>query len=351
MGTIVTGTGSNVPERILTNEDIVSMRPERISPEHWTTVDWILDRTGIEKRHISSPEQSSSDLMLPAAQKALIMAQKTPDQLDAIYVTYSFPDCTVPSTSDIFAKKLGAPDRTLAKDVTAQCSGFCWALGEIWDRMRLYPNRFRVVLLVSGDATSKFVDDKDRETFILFGDGAGAIVLEQSEEDDFGILAYIEACDRSRLDCIGVPAGGTALAASHETVNKRQHFMHFGPRGGSPMLKAIVREVPQLCKEVCQLAGIEPSQVNLIIPHQLNRRITASSKKSLTHLGLPEDAFYDENVALYGNCSGSSVPLALDTVCRRGLIKRGDIIQLQSYGAGMKYGAVVLRWTMEKYHG
>jgi len=332
----ITGIGSEVPTTILTNDDLSKMVA--------TSDEWITQRTGIKERRIADVGISSSDLMMPAAQKALAMARKTAADLDLILVTYSFPDQLVPNTSDTFAQKLGAPNTTLALDVTAQCAGFCLALGEAYDKMFLYP-RYRTVLVVSGDATSKFVDYQDRNTCILFGDGAGAVVMEGIDEEGYGILGYRMNSDREFIDCAGAKAGGTALPASLDTVGKREHYVHFGPDGGGPMLKAIVRKVPELRRQICADIGVPLEAISLVIPHQLNMRIVdASKRQSATPV-------YDRNIARYGNCAGSSVALALDTAFREGEIVRGDYLMLEAYGAGMKYGNVVLRWWLPQHQG
>jgi 3-oxoacyl-[acyl-carrier-protein] synthase-3 len=309
-----------------------------------TNDEWIRTRTGIRERRIAEENVSSTDLMVPAANRALKMANLTVGELDLISVTYSFLDQHVPSTSDIFAEKIGAPKELLAIDTCAQCSGFCWALGEAYDKMQLHP-QFKKVLVVSGDATSKFVDYQDRETCVLFGDGAGAVVIERVEEDGYGILGYVQLSDRQFINCLAVQAGGTAHPASFQTVAERQHFMHFGPDGGGPMLKAIVKQIPAIRQKVCAAAGIDPSMIDLVIPHQLNQRIVDASKKR------SDLKIYDENIQRYGNCSGSSVAMALDSAYQEGKIGKGDYVQLESYGAGMKYGAAVIRWWLPRITG
>jgi len=332
----ITGIGSEVPTTILTNDDLSRMVA--------TSDDWITQHTGVKERRIADVGVSSSDLMVPAAQKALAMAGKTAADLDLILVTYSFPDQLVPNTSDTFAHKLGAPNATVALDVTAECVGFCLALGEAYDKMRLYP-RYRTVLVVSGDAVSKFVDYQDRETCVLFGDSAGAVVIEGVDEEGYGILGYRMTSDRRFIDCLSAKAGGTALPASPDTVAKREHYVHFGPYGGGAMLKAIVRQVPELRRQICADTGIPLEAIRLVIPHQLNKRITdASNRESRTPV-------YDRNIARYGNSAGSSVALALDTAFREGEIARGDYVMLEAYGAGMKYGNVVLRWWLSQDQG
>jgi 3-oxoacyl-[acyl-carrier-protein] synthase-3 len=210
--------------------------------------------------------------------------------------------------------------------------------------MRLYPC-YRTVLVVSGDVTSKFVDYQDRATCILFGDGAGAVVIEEIDEEGYGILGYRMDSERKFIDCIGTRAGGTALPTSPDTVAKREHYMHFGPYGGGGMLKAIVRKVPELRGQICAETGVPLAAIRLVIPHQLNKRITDASKKR------SDTPIYDRNITRYGNCAGSSVPLALDTAFREGEIARGDYVMLESYGAGMKYCNVVLRWWLPQDQG
>lgn len=337
MGICITSVGSYVPSKRLTNADLERMVD--------TTDEWIVTRTGIHERRISSLEQASTDLMVPACHRALENARKTIDDIDLLIVTWSFPDRLVELPSDILASKLGARPGLLAIDSIAECAGFCWALADAAEKMTL--GNFKTVLVVSGDATSKFVDYQDRNTCVLFGDGAGAVVLEKS--DDIGIIGYKRECDRRYQDCIRVEAGGTAMPASHETIEKRLHYMHFGPAGGGPMLRAIVERLPDLCRELCREYGIDINQLTKIIPHQLNRRIIDSVRKVLKKYGVREEAIFDENTTIYGNCSGSSLPVALDTVYRRGDLEPGDLVQLISAGAGIKYGVVLLRWTMERY--
>lgn len=333
---VITATGSYVPEEILDNryfESIVSTNDE-----------WIMTRTGIGQRRRARPQESSSDLMLPAAQKALAMAQKSVDELDLIVVSYSFPDQLVPGTSDLFAKKLGAPDELTTNDVVGQCAGFCLALGQTYDKMRLYPE-FKTVLVVSGDVTTKFVDYEDRNSCILFGDGAGAVVVERIEEEGYGIMGYTEGSDRKFIDCLGVEAGGTVVPASLETVKARRHFMHFGPEGGGAMLKAIVQKVPELREALGERANLNPAELDLIVPHQLNQRIIDASKKR------SNVRVYDRNVFRYGNCSGSSVAMALDDAYREGEIEKGDVLDIESYGAGLRFAAVAVRWWLPKFQG
>lgn len=345
MGVVITGIGSYVPEKIMENSDFEKMVD--------TTDEWIRERTGICERRISAPEQASTDLIVPAAQQALECAKLSIDEIDSIYVTTSFPDRPVELSSDILAAKLDAPPNLLAIDVNAECAGFCWTIASAVEMMenRRNQNRFPKVLVVSGDATSKFVDYTDRNSCILFGDGAGAVVLETVPDEENGIIGWRRESDRGYQDCLRVIAGGTAMPASHETVDQKLHYMHFGPQGGAPMLKAIVGRMPDLCLELCQDYDIDIRKIKRIIPHQLNKRITDAAKKRLCELGVKEEVIFDANTARFGNCSGSSVPLALDTVYRQGDLEPGDLVLLIAFGAGLKYGAVLLRWWLPKFQG
>lgn len=343
MAIVITGIGSDVPPSRLTNKDFEKMGLK-------TSDSWIVSHTGIKTRPIAGPDQASSDLMVPAAQKALENANLAISDIDLIIATSSFPDRIVELTSDIIATKLSAPANLLAVDVNAECAGFCWALADAVEKMT-YDWHFQRALVVSGDATTRFVDYQDRETCVLFGDGAGAVVLENRADEANGIIGWRRESDRRYQDCLRVEAGGTAMPANLETVEKRRHYMHFGPKGGSPMLRAIVSRMPDLCLELCQGYGIDIRSIKRIIPHQLNKRITDAAKERLMKMGVKEEVIFDANTARYGNCSGSSVPMALDTVYRQGDLEPGDLVLLIAFGAGLKYGAVLLRWWLPKFQG
>lgn len=334
----IIGLGSYVPERRLTNRELEEMVV--------TTDEWIKQRTGIESRPIAKDGVSSTDLMVSAADQALTDAFTMADDpdLDLILVTTSFPDNIVPLSSDSFHAKIGAKPRTLAIDVVAECAGFCWALAQAEKEMR--SEGFRKVLIVSGDKTTAFTDYQDRKTCILFGDAAGAVVLGECDED-YGLLAHLRANDSQYLDCIDIPAGGSALPTSEETVRQRLHYMRMP--GGNQMLKVIGGQVmPEMCRKICEQVGIELAQVRWIIPHQANFRITDLARK---RLGVDPEVVFDDNTRLFGNTSGSSVPLALDCLYRAGKLDRGDYIILVAFGAGFKFGANLIRWNLPTFKG
>lgn len=324
MGIIITGIGSYVPDKILTNFDLEKMVD--------TTDEWIRSRTGISERHISGPNEFSSDLMAPAARQALAMAGKDIREIDLIVVATSFPDKIVPLTSDIFAEKIGAPRNLTAIDMNAECASFCWALASCCEMIIIDPQQYQTVLLVSGDTTSKFTDYTDRESCVLFGDAGAAVVLEQNfGREGTGIIGWYRKSDRRFLDCLSAPYGGA---------------MHFGPNGGGPLLKAIVEITPPMLEEFCAKYHIDIAKIAKIVPHQLNQRITDALKKAMVKQGLPTDVVYDKNIAKFGNCSGTSVGLALDACYREGGLSPGDLVILIGWGAGLKIGITALRWTL-----
>lgn len=334
----IIGIGSYVPEKRLTNQELEKMVE--------TSDEWIKQRTGVESRPIAAEGVSSTDLMVPAANRALTDSFTLVDDpdLDLILVTTSFPDKIAPLSSDIFHAKIGAKSRTLAIDVVAECAGFCWTLAQAEQEMRA--GGYKKALVVSGDRTTAFTDYQDRRTCILFGDAAGAVVLGKCEEG-YGLLAHLRANDSQYLDCIEIPAGGSALPASERTAQERLHFMRMP--GGVQMLRVIGGQVmPRMCREICLRAGINISEVRWIIPHQANIRITDLARKRLE---VKPGVIFDDNTRRYGNTSGSSVPLALDCLYRTGKLDRGDYIILVAFGAGFKFGANLIRWNLPAFKG
>jgi 3-oxoacyl-[acyl-carrier-protein] synthase-3 len=324
MTAMITGIDSYTPKDVLDNEAFEVMVD--------TTDEWIRDRTGIQERRISKPNKFSTDMMVPPSQEALRVAGLRLDQIDLLIATTSFPDRLVELPSDILADKLGLPYDTPALDVNAECAGFCWALAQAKELMALYPYKYRRVLVASGDTTTKHVDYNDRGSCILFGDAGGAVVLEQGLET--GIFGAYRRSDRRYQDCLRTDRDG---------------LMHFGPRGGGPMLEAIVRLTPPMIEEFCEEFDLSVSRVKKVIPHQVNKRITDALRKAFAKMGFAPDALYDKNIARFGNCSGSSVPLALDTCWREGELSYGDLVLLVAWGAGLKIGMVGLYWTMPNF--
>ncbi len=321
MGIGIDGISSYAPPAILTNQEL-----EKIVH---TSDEWIRQRTGIITRHISGPDVHSPELMVPPILQLLAEKQTNIADYNALMVATSWPRESVPLTSDIVAQLVGAPYDLLAMDFNAECASFCWALGAAYEFMTVNP-LFQKVLLATGDATTKFTDYNDRSTCVLFGDAAAAVSISSNPSLE-GIIGYGRYSDRRYLDCLSAPLGGT---------------MHFGEGGGKHLLEAIGNLTPPLLEEFCEKHGFGISDIDMIVPHQLNIRITDVVKKRLVKIGLKENAFYDRNTALYGNCSGSGNAMALDTCYREGNLKPGDLVVLITWGAGLKIGIVALRWWL-----
>lgn len=316
----IIGIGSAVPGTILDNEELSVMVN--------TSNEWIMSHVGIKTRHIAGPDEFSTDLMIKPARFALASAGLSIDDIDVIFVTTSYPDQLVPLPSDDFARKIGAKNTLLAIDISAACAGFCWAIASVVEHLDTHP-LCNTVLLVSGDATSKHVDYTDRNTCVLFGDGGGAVVIQrQIKISIFGVERY---SDRAGYECLSAEAGGT---------------MHFGPKGGSPMLKEIVGKTPALLEGFCHDLNFELKEIDHLVPHQLNSVIVNSLEEKLIKRGLRPGVLFSDNIANYGNCSGSSVPMALDTLYRQKRLKYNDTVVLATWAAGMKFSFVALRWIM-----
>lgn len=342
MGICLTNIASYVPDKVLSNADL-----EKTVDTH---DEWIRKHTGIQERRICGLNEASSDLMIPAARK--VLASSGLNKVDAVVVTTPFPDRLVEHVSDTFAKKLGLPDDVLAIDVIAECSGFPWAIASAVEMMENPRNlgRFQTVMVVSGDATSKFVDQTDRSTVVLFGD-AGAAGLLQNIPGKRGVIGWRRASDRTHMDCMQIAAGGSAKPTSLETIAAGEHYMKFSFRGGAEMKKDIIELTPPLLKETCADYGLVLDDIDLLVPHQVNIQMTQPLEEILIKEGLRANVMFDDNIAKYGNCSCSSAPLALDTAYRQGRIKPGNIVVIVTWGAGLKIGILIMEWTMPKFQG
>ncbi|MEI6039891.1 MAG: beta-ketoacyl-ACP synthase 3 [Candidatus Berkelbacteria bacterium] len=343
----IIGIGSYVPERVLTNSNIEHMRPDGVEPENWTNDDWIFSRTGIKERRIAQLHEGSSDLMVKAARRALLDANLTIDQIDLIVTSTSFPDngFNVPRTGEIFGSKINAKPETLIIEENAACAGSTWALERA--RMEMIIHKYTHVLVVSGDKVSASVDYEDRSTCILFGDGAGAVVLERG--NCAGILKTIRQNDTQYLDSIEIPGGGSALPMTQKLLEQHAQFMHMP--GGKNMIEVMGGKIlPQIYEEMSR----QVFKIKYVIPHQANIRIINLAKKKIERqlaktgktLGT---IFFTDNIEIYGNTSGSSIFLALDTLYHQGLLEPGDLLLLVGFGAGFVYGANLLVWTKEKF--
>jgi|UniRef100_A0A7V4DE81 3-oxoacyl-[acyl-carrier-protein] synthase-3 len=320
----VLGTGSSVPEKVLTNFDLERMVD--------TSDEWITTRTGIKERRIAAPSETTSKLALEAAQKALEAAQVAPEEIDCIIVGTVTPDMLFPSTACLLQHALGAK-RAFAFDLEAGCTGFVYALA-VAEKYLLAEGRGKA-LVVGAETLSKIVDWQDRATCVLFGDGAGAAVVGLGDRP--GILATYLGADGGGAHLLELPAGCSRMPASFETVEKRLHYIKMN---GNEVFKFAVRIVEEASLEVLKKAQKTVDDVKLFIPHQANIRIIQSAAK---RLGIPEEKVF-VNVEKYGNTSSASIPIALDEASRSGRIREGDIVLLVGFGAGLTWGAVLIQW-------
>ncbi len=314
----IVGTGACLPERVVTNEDLQATID--------TTDEWIVARTGIRQRHIAADGQYASDLALSASRRALEAAGITPAELDLIIVATTTPDMTFPGTACILQEKLGA-NGCAAFDVQAVCSGFVYALTTA--DMFIRAGQVKTVLVVGTEVFSRLLDWTDRSTCVLFGDGAGAVVVRAADRP--GILASRLHADGSLVDILSVPGSvcGGAIVGSP-----------FVKMDGGAVFKAAVRVLAEVAEEVLEAAKLRSSDVNWLIPHQANVRILEATAK---RLGLGMDRVVS-TVARHGNTSAASIPLALDEAVRDGRIRSGQHVLLEGVGGGFTWGAVLLRW-------
>lgn len=320
----VSGVGSYVPSKVLTNQDLEKMVD--------TSDEWITTRTGIKERRIASPQETTSSLALEAARRALQMAQVDPQELDLILVATVTPDMAFPATACLLQRELGAP-RAACFDLEAGCTGFVYAL--VVAEKYLIGGGGNKALVVGAETLSKIVDWEDRATCVLFGDGAGACVLEKTDHP--GLLASYLGSDGGGAHLLELPAGGSRIPASKESVEGRMHYIKMN---GNEVFKFAVRIMEEASKEVARRAGIELEEVALFIPHQANIRIIDSAARRLK---IPQEKIF-VNVHKYGNTSSASIPIALDEAYREGRIKDGDLLLLVGFGAGLTWGSTVIRW-------
>jgi 3-oxoacyl-[acyl-carrier-protein] synthase III len=321
----IIGTGSYTPERVLTNQDL-----ERIVD---TSDEWIVSRTGIKERRISDPATPSSFLATEAAKRALDAAGLTGQDLDQIIVGTVTGDRTFPSTACILQDRLGA-ERAHAFDISAACAGFVYALSV--GKSSIESGMARTVLAVGVESLSKIVNWTDRNTCVLFGDAAGAVVLRSTGEPG-GILATRLHSDGSLVHLLEMPAGGTLMPPSHETVDRRLHTIHMS---GNDVFKHAVRAMESVAVEALEAAGRKPEDLALLIPHQANYRIIDATAR---RLGLPMEKVF-VNLDKYGNTSSASIPLALDEARRAGRIRKGDLVEMVTFGGGFTWAAAVVEW-------
>jgi len=298
-----------------------------------TSDEWITSRTGIRERRIAAPDEFMSPFATRAAEAALSAAGIPASDLDLVICATVTPDMPIPATACIVQDNLGARNAA-AFDLSAGCSGFLYGL-TVADRF-LASGAYRNVLLIGAELLSKYCDWQDRSTCVLFGDGAGAVVLTGGD-GPYGVLATTLRADGKLADFIYVPAGGTREPASERTVAERRHFIRMR---GNETFKMAVRSMEESAREVLNQAGMEPADVNLFIPHQANRRIIDAVG---SRLGLRDDQVY-VNIERVGNTSAASIPLALDEAVRKGRVSKGDALLFAAFGTGLTWGAALCRW-------
>ena len=322
---VISGTGSYVPEKVLTNNDLSEFLD--------TSDEWIFERSGIRRRHIAADGEAASDMALRASRNALEMAGIDASQIDLVVVTTVNPDMAFPSTACLLQAKLGIRNNIPCFDLSAACSGFVYGV-EVATRM-MQSGMYKNALVVSSEKMSSIVDWQDRSTCVLFGDGAGAVVLRASDAENIGIVGTVLGADGSDTAMLCMPAGGSLLPTSAETVEKRLHFVRMD---GREVFKHAVKIMQEKALEVLDRCGVSAEQVSLLIPHQANTRIIQSVAK---RLNIPSEKVY-VNIENYANTSSASIPIALDEAMRGGRIKRGDYVLFVSFGAGLTWGATLV---------
>jgi 3-oxoacyl-[acyl-carrier-protein] synthase-3 len=333
----VVGWGKYVPERVVTNDDLARMVD--------TSDEWIRTRTGISERRIAAEEETTSSMAIRAAWRALETAGVAPAQLDVIIVATATPDHAFPATACLVQDALGAK-RAAAFDLSAGCTGFVYALGVAADmiaggacgRDGDRAERAATALVVGAETLSRITDWTDRGTCVLFGDGAGAVVL-QANGAAGGVLATTLGADGSGADLLHLPAGGSAEPASHRSVSEGRHFLRMR---GREVFRFAVRAMPGAVREALTQIDLTPADLDLLIPHQANQRILEAAARALD---LPAEVIYS-NLERYGNTSAASIPIALCEAADEGVIQRDDVVVCVGFGAGLTWGATAVRWSV-----
>ena len=322
----ITGWGMAVPERILSNQELEQMIE--------TNDEWIQSHTGIRERHIASKEQTTASLGMEAAVKALEVARLDPSKLDLIIVATSSPEHIFPATACLIQDRLGA-SRAGAFDLLAACSGFIFAMNMATQAIR--SGSAKNALVIGSETLSRFIDWKDRNTCILFGDGAGAFVLQASQEPG-GLLSAVMGSDGSGGDLLIIPAGGSHAPASAETVKDGLHYIQMN---GREVFRFATRVMGQATREALEKAQVPLEDIHLIIPHQANKRIIEAAVR---YLNVPMERVYI-NLDRYGNTSTASIPIATCEALQEGRLKPGDKVVFVGFGAGLTWGAAVAQWS------
>jgi 3-oxoacyl-[acyl-carrier-protein] synthase III len=323
----ISALGTYVPPRLLTNADLEKLVD--------TSNDWILARVGIHERHIVEKGVATSDLAVEAARKALAQRGLAPTDLDAIIVGTVTPDMFFPSTACLVQHKLGATG-VWGFDLSAACSAFIYAVQT--GAQFIATGVHKRVLVIGADVMSSIIDYTDRTTCVIFGDGAGAVILEPAEDDSVGLIDFVHEIDGSGGGFLQMPGGGSLNPTTRETVEKKMHYVH---QDGQQVFKFAVRKQTEACLKLLERNGLKGSDIDAFIPHQANLRIINATAE---RLGLrPESVIV--NIDHFGNTTAGTIPLAMNSAIERGKLKKGSLVLMASVGAGFTVGAALLRWA------
>ena len=322
----ISALGMYVPERRMTNEDMAKIVD--------TSDQWIQERSGIKERQIIAKDQANSDLSVKAIENAFEGRDFRPEEIDLIVVATVTPDMMFPSTACIVQDKIGAKN-AWAFDLSGACSGFLYAMAT--GAQFVQTGMCKKVLIIGTDVMSSILNFEDRTTCVLFGDGAGAVLLEPTEEEDTGILDFMLHSDGAGGKFLYMPGGGSLHPTSHETVEKKMHYVH---QDGRNVFKFAVKLISEVSAKILERNGYTTKDVALYVPHQANLRIIQSSLKRL-NLRREQVAI---NIDKYANTTAATIPIGLAEAHRNGRIKSGDLVLLASFGAGFTWGSVLLRW-------
>lgn len=322
----ITALGCYSPPRVLTNADLEKMVD--------TNDQWILDRTGIRERHIADPDVATSDMAFEAAKVALANRGMEAGDIDAIIVCTVTPDMLFPATACLVQHKLGAK-RAWGFDLIAACSGFVYGLTTAAHLVS--GGSHKRVLVIGADTMSRIIDYTDRATCVLFGDSAGAMIVEPAEDGEPGFIGFHNEIDGSGGDYLKMPAGGSRMPASHDTVDQRLHFVK---QDGSQVFKYAVRKMFEVCSELLARNNFTGKDVKVMIPHQANRRIIMAAAE---RLGMTSEQLII-NIDRFGNTTAATIPLATQDALDRGKLQKGDLVLFAAVGAGFTVGANLWRW-------
>jgi len=323
----ITALGTYVPSRLLTNADLETMVE--------TSDQWIVERTGIRQRHIVEKGQATSDLAVEAARVCLQERGLEPTEIEQIVIGTVTPDMLFPATACLVQHKLGSTG-AWGFDISAACSAFVYALQ--CGVQSVASGSQKKVLVIGADVMSSIIDYTDRATCVIFGDGAGAVLIEPAGDDGLGIIDYIHEVDGSGGCSLYMPGGGSRHPSTHETVEKKMHYVH---QDGQAVFKYAVRKMADICERLLARNGVSGKDVDCFVPHQANLRII---KATGDRLGLrPESVIV--NIHDFGNTTAGTIPLAMNTARQQGKLKKGDLVLLAAVGAGFTAGACLLRWA------